>query len=68
MSDFSMRLNDRDSVFNGNEAILPAGGYSSVIKALSEGLDIRRGVVVRAVNYEGERVEVTCEDGSRLSS
>ncbi len=61
----SLRHWDHDEDLPGGDLLFP-GGFDAVVGALAEGLDIRTGCVVRAVERGDAGVTLEIEDGSRL--
>lgn len=48
--------------FGGPHAMVP-GGYDAILGALAARLDVRLGLPVTAVSYDGEGVSVTTASG-----
>jgi monoamine oxidase len=53
----------RDQGFEGGDALFPTG-YAAILEGLADGLDIRTGMPVRAISYDGGRVEVETDQGT----
>ena len=53
---------DEDREYGGPDVVLPEG-YDAVIGSLAAGVDIRRGQVIRAIDYDGEGVRLQTEAG-----
>ena len=59
---------DQDDMFafSGPHSLLP-DGYGSIAKKLAENIDIRHNHCVKKIDYEGDRVLVSCADGKVTS-
>jgi len=58
MANMSARYQEADEAFDGEDA-LPAGGYEPMIRKLADGLDIRTGHEVDAIDSSGDRVKLS---------
>ncbi len=58
---------DEDEEYPGIDQLFP-GGYAQIIRGLSQGLDVRLGTVVRAVDARGSAVRVTTNKGTFTAS
>ncbi len=68
MEEVSMQLYNKDSYFNGKDALFPLKGYHGVTSVLSEDVPIQLNHAVTSIKLldNGEEVEVTCENGKRV--
>lgn len=62
MRELSLKYFDENDQFNGPEHIFP-GGYTQIIDALSNGLDITLNAPVKSIDYQGNTVVVTATNG-----
>jgi monoamine oxidase len=60
--DLSLWNWDQDEEMDGDEVVFP-GGYNQITDGLSNGLDIRLGVKVDAINYDSDGVDVQTTSG-----
>lgn len=67
MYELSLKHHDDNDQFNGPEHIFP-GGYSSIIDALANGIDISLNTPVKSINYQGETIIVTATNGSTFEA
>ena len=67
MRELSLKHFDDNDQFNGPEHIFPAG-YSQIIDALSNGLDISLNTPVKSINYQGDSVIVTATNGEEFEA
>ena len=67
MHELSLKHFDDNDQFNGAEHIFP-GGYTQIIDALANGVDITLNTPVKSINYQGDTIVVTATNGSTFEA
>lgn len=67
MHELSLKHFDDNDQFNGAEHIFP-GGYSQIIDALANVVDITLNTPVKSINYQGDTIVVTATNGSTFEA
>ena len=67
LADLSLEGVDGGSEYGGSDVLFP-GGYGQIVEALSDGLDVRLGQAVTAIDHTGARIVATTAAGARFEA
>lgn len=61
------KFNDHEGYFSGDEVIFPEG-YNQLIDRLSKGVNIKKNALIKNVNFEGNPIIITEENGNEYKA
>ena len=67
LADLSLESVDGGSEYGGNDVLFP-GGYGQIVEALSDGLEVRLGQAVTAIDHSGAQVVATTASGASFEA
>ncbi|MDE2803868.1 MAG: FAD-dependent oxidoreductase [Gemmatimonadota bacterium] len=67
LADLSLESVDGGSEYGGNDVLFP-GGYGQIVEALSDGLEVRLGQAVTAIDHSGAQVVATTASGTSFEA
>ena len=67
LADLSLESVDGGSEYGGSDVLFP-GGYGQIVEALSDGLDVRLGQAVTAIDHTGAHIVATTAAGARFEA
>ena len=67
LADLSLEGVDGGSEYGGSDVLFP-GGYGQIVEALADGLDVRLGQAVTAIDHSGAHVVATTAAGARFEA